>query len=465
MDEPALDLSSPRRLHVTNVGGAGMSAVATLLAEMGHRVSGHDPSATSPFLGPLAAVGVEVATGPAPALPEGVDAVIVSTATPEDHPQVAEARARGVAVWHRSGALAAMGGLRQVLAVAGTHGKTTTSALLATILVECGRDPGWVVGAGIPGLGRSATWGGEGPLVVEGDESDGTFLALGATAAVVTNVEPDHLEHWGGEPALRAAFVRFVAALAGPAVLCLDDPGAADLVAAATTPVTYGQHDAADYRLEAIEPVGTGIAFDLVHAGDAVHVELPAAPGAHNARNAAAALALSHQLGVPLQDGARALAAFRGVARRFEVRGEADGVLFVDSYDHLPAEVAAALAAARSGPWRRVVCCFQPHRFSRTEALWRTFADAFEGADVLAITDVYPAGEAPRPGITGKLLVDAVLDAHPWRHVAWVPSLDDAVAYLRATLRPGDLCLTLGAGDLTTVPDRLLAARRGTSHG
>jgi UDP-N-acetylmuramate--alanine ligase len=456
VDEPVLDLSSPQRLHVTNVGGAGMSAVATLLAEMGHRVSGHDPSANSPFLGPLAAVGVEVDTGRPPPLPEGVDAVIISTATPDDHPQVAEARARGVAVWHRSGALAAMGGVRQVLAVAGTHGKTTTSALLATILVEAGRDPGWVVGAGIPGLGRSATWGGEGPLVVEGDESDGTFLALGATAGIVTNLEPDHLEHWGGEPALRAAFGRFVAALAGPAVLCLDDPGAADLVAAATAPVTYGRHEDADYRIEAIESVGTGVAFDLVHDGDAVHVELPAAPGAHNARNATAALALSHQLGVPLQDGARALTAFRGVARRFEVRGEAGGVLYVDSYDHLPAEVAAALAAARSGPWRRVVCCFQPHRFSRTEAMWRSFADAFEGADVLAITDVYPAGEAPRPGVTGKLLVDAVLDAHPWHQVAWVPSLDDAVTYLRATLRPGDLCLTLGAGDLTSVPDRLL---------
>jgi UDP-N-acetylmuramate--alanine ligase len=466
VDEPALDLSSPRRLHVTNVGGAGMSAVATLLAEMGHHVSGHDPSDTSPFLGPLAALGVELVTGPAPAaLPDGVEAVVVSTATPEDHPQVADARIRGVPVWHRSGALAAMGATRQVLAVAGTHGKTTTSALLATILFEAGRDPGWVVGAGIPGLGRSATWGGDGPLVVEGDESDGTFLALGATAAIVTNVEPDHLEHWGGEPALRAAFVRFVAALDGPAVLCLDDPGAADLVATATTPVTYGAHADADYRLAEIEPAGTGVAFDLVHGDDAVRVELPAAPGVHNAHNAAAALALTHQLGVPLQDGARALAAFRGVARRFEVRGEADGVLYVDSYDHLPAEVAAALAAARSGPWARIVCCFQPHRYSRTEALWRSFADAFEGADVLAITDVYPAGEEPRPGVTGKLLVDAVLDAHPWHHVAWVPTLDDAVAYLRATLRPGDLCLTLGAGDLTTVPDRLLEGRTGPVHG
>jgi UDP-N-acetylmuramate--alanine ligase len=167
---------------------------------------------------------------------------------------------------------------------------------------------------------------------------------------------------------------------------------------------------------------------------------------------------MADQLGVPLDVGRDALAAFRGVARRFEVRGEAAGVVLVDSYDHLPTEVLAALAAARSGSWRRVVCCFQPHRYSRTEALGRSFADAFVDADVLAVTDVYAAGEAPRPGVTGKLVVDAVLDAHPWQQVAWLPALDDVVAYLSATLRPGDLCLTLGAGDLTTVPDRVLAA-------
>ncbi len=454
---PALDLAAPRRLHVTNVGGAGMSAVATLLAEMGHHVTGHDPSSDSPFLGPLAALGVEVATGPAPAaLPEGTDAVVVSTATPTDHPQVAAARAAGIPVWHRSGALAAMSARRQAVAVAGTHGKTTTSAMLATILAGAGRTPGWVVGAGIPGLGRSATWGGDGPLVVEADESDGTFLALATDAVLVTNVEPDHLEHWGGEPALREAFVRFVAACAGPAVLCADDPGARALSDAAAHPVTYGTDAGADYRIVEVTAEGTGVRFGLDHGGTRVEVAVPAAPGLHNARNAAGALAVAHRLGVPLAEGTAALAGFRGVARRFEVRGEAGGVLFVDSYDHLPTEVAAALAAARSGPWRRVVCCFQPHRYSRTAALGASFADAFADADLLAITDVYAAGEAPRAGVTGKLVVDAVLDAHPWRSVAWLPSLDDVVTWLRATLRPGDLCLTLGAGDLTIVPDRVI---------
>ncbi len=461
-DAPLIDLAVPRRIHVTNVGGAGMSAVATLLAQMGHTVTGHDPAGSTPFLGPLQALGVSVTTGvPAADLPPGTEAVIVSTATPRDHPAVVAASARGVPVLHRSSALTAVCAHRDVAAVAGTHGKTTTSALLATVLAEVGAVPGWIVGAGVPGLGANAAWGGEGPLVVEADESDGTFLALGAARAIVTNVEPDHLEHWGGEAALRQAFVDFVAALPGPAVLCLDDPGSAALVPHARTPVTYGTDPASDYRLDAVVAQGTGVAFELHHGEESVAVTLPAAPGIHNARNAAAALALADSLGVPLVAGAAALEAFRGVARRFEVRGEAAGVVLVDSYDHLPTEVTAAITAARAGGWRRVVCCFQPHRYSRTEAVWRSFASAFEGSDVLIVTDVYAAGEVPRPGVTGKLVVDAVLDAHPRQPVVWLPTLDDVTTYLAATLREGDLCLTLGAGDLTTVPDRVLRLLEG----
>ncbi len=456
-DAVALDLSGRRRFHVTNIGGAGMSAVATLLAEMGHEVSGHDPAADTPFLEPLRELGVDVHAPGAPGdLPSGVEAVVVSAATPPDHPALTAARAAGVAVVRRGAVLGALCARRQAVAVAGTHGKTTTTALLATVLAGADQQPGWVIGAAVPGLGGNASWGGDGPLVVEADESDGTFLDLAAHAAVVTNLEADHLEHWGDEDALRAAFRRFVAAVPGPAVLCLDDPGSAALVPSARHPVTYGTTAGSDYLISDVTPADTGVAFELRHGADRCTVVVPAAPGVHNARNAAGALALANQLGVPLREGAAALASFRGVARRFEERGRAAGVVLVDSYDHLPTEVAAALAAARSGPWSRVVCCFQPHRFSRTAALWRAFADAFADADLLVITDVYPAGEQPRPGVTGKLVVDAVLDAHPWKGVAWMPSLDDVVAYLASALRPGDLCITLGAGDLTTVPDRLL---------
>jgi len=438
-----------------NAGGAGMSAIAIVLAEMGHEVSGHDPSPDSPFLGPLRAAGV-VLDLPDRAVGE-VDLVVVSTATPDDHPQVVLARGAGVPVAHRSRVLAALSRGRRTLAVSGTHGKTTTTALLATILEAGGHAPGYVVGAAVAGLGRSATWGAPpGPLVIEADESDGSFLALEADAGLVTNVEPDHLEHWGDEDRLRAAFEEFVAAFSGPAVLCVDDPGSAALVHHATLPVTYGTSVDADYRVVEATTEGTGVRFDLHHAGEVVPVTVPGAPGAHNARNAAGALALAHQDGISLADGAQALAGFCGVSRRFEVRGEAAGVVLVDSYDHLPTEVAAALAAAASGGWARVVCCFQPHRYSRTAALGRSFADAFDDADLLLVTDVYPAGEPPRPGVTGKIVVDAVLDAHPWKSVAWLPHLDDVVSYLGSRLRPGDLCLTLGAGDLTSVPDRVL---------
>jgi UDP-N-acetylmuramate--alanine ligase len=453
-DVPA-DLEGRRRIHLTNVGGAGMSAIATLLVEMGHEVSGHDPAPDSPFLDPLRAMGVAITTGDAPLAP--VDLVVVSTATPADHPHRSAARAAGVPVVHRSAALAALSRRRRTLAVAGTHGKTTTTALLATILEGVGAAPGYVVGAPVAGLGRSATWGTTGPLVVEADESDGTFLALAAEAGLVTNVEPDHLEHWGGEAQLRGAFEQFAAGLPGPAVLCADDPGSLALVAHAQRPVTYGTAPGADYHVSAVRTEGVGVRFRLSSGDEAVEVHVPGAPGVHNARNAAGALALAHLEGIPMAEAAAALARFRGVARRFELRGEAAGVVLVDSYDHLPTEVEAALSAAAGGGWSRVVCCFQPHRYSRTEALWPSFADAFGPADLLLVTEVYAAGEAARPGVSGKLVVDAVLDAHPRKAVAWLPHLDDVVAYLGARLRPGDLCLTLGAGDLTSVPDRVLA--------
>jgi UDP-N-acetylmuramate--alanine ligase len=314
-----------------------------------------------------------------------------------------------------------------------------------------------VVGASIPQLGGSAAWGGGGPLVVEADESDGTFLSLGAGSAVVTNVEPDHLENWGGEAPLREAFERFVAALPGPALLCADDPGARALAAHAAQPVTYGVDPSADYRVVVPVPAGTGVRFELRHGDDHAEVEVPWAPGVHNATNAAAALAIAHRHGVPLAEGAAALRGFQGVARRFERRGEAAGVTVVDDYAHLPTEVRAALAAGAAGPWSRVVAVFQPHRYSRTAALWRDFASAFEAADLVAITDVYGAGEPARPGVSGKLIVDAVLDAHPWAAVAWLPGLDDVLLWLRAVLRPGDLCLTLGAGDLTHLAPRIVA--------
>jgi len=451
------ELATLSHVFVANVGGAGMSAVATLLAERGHQVSGHDPATTTPFVAQLEALGVAVQTGPAPAvLPDAVDAVVVSTATPDDAPEVVGAQGRGIPVFHRKQALAALCADRQTIAVAGTHGKTTTSAMLATVLVAVGVEPGWVVGAPIPGLGRSAAWGRGGPLVVEADESDGTFLALPAAVALVTNVEPDHLEHYGDFSTLVNAFEQYLESANGPRLVGGDDDRAREL-GHAVGAHTVGEEATSELRMVDVRPEGGGIHFGLARAGTIVaDVDLPV-PGRHNARNAALALAAAEAVGVPLADGAKALAGYVGVGRRFEPRGTVRGATLVDDYAHLPTEVRAALDAGRSGGWKRVVCVFQPHRYSRTQAVGREFADAFGDADLLAITDVYAAGEPPRPGVTGKLVVDAVLEAHPWKSVAYLPHLDDVVRWLQATLRPGDLCLTLGAGDLTTVPSRLVA--------
>jgi UDP-N-acetylmuramate--alanine ligase len=345
------------------------------------------------------------------------------------------------------------------VAVAGTHGKTTTSSMLVLVLIEAGLAPSFIVGGDLNETGSGSSWD-TGPwMVVEADESDGTFCELPRHACVVTNVEPDHLEHHGSWENLQAAFARFVDDTPGPVVLCADDPGAAALaVRAGDRAVTYGTDPGADYVMADLTSGRDGCGFTVWHLGSELgRITLPVA-GVHNARNAAGALVCGLQLGAPFSAGVAALARFAGVARRFEHRGTAAGIHFVDDYAHLPTEVAAAVAAGRDGAWSRVVAVFQPHRYSRTEALWPEFADAFVGADVVAITDVYPSGEAPRPGISGRLVADAVAAAHPDTPVVYLPGLNDVVDWLADELRPGDLCLTLGAGDLTTVPTRAVAA-------
>jgi UDP-N-acetylmuramate--alanine ligase len=337
--------------------------------------------------------------------------------------------------------------------------------MLATILHHVGLQqpafsPSFLVGGLVSGLGTGAAWGGGDWFVVEADESDGTFLELGAEAVILTNVEPDHLDYWGTFGALVEGYRQFVSAAPGPRVVCADDPGAADVAAAVGGCVTYGFSPDAVARLDRAEGTDGGTRFRLRHGRESLTLWTPA-PGLHNVRNATAAAVTALELGVQGQEVASGLAAFAGVARRFERRGEAGGVTFVDSYDHLPAEVASVLAAARVGGWERVVCVFQPHRPTRIRDLWREFADAFLDADVVVITEVYvPVGQVPIPGVTGHLIVEAVTEAHPEAPVAWLPTRDELRAWLLAELRPGDLCLTLNAGDLTTLPDELLAALR-----
>lgn len=456
-DRVVVDLDVPRRVHLVAIGGAGMSGIATLLAQSGHVVTGSD-AVDSAALDRLRALGVHTWVGHEP---EHVDAdgrpdvVGRSSAVPDDNPEVVAARALGIEVVRRDALLPALARRRPLLSVAGTHGKTTTTALLVAALRGAGEDPSFLTGAPVEALGGVAAAWRPGPwLVLEADESDGSFLAGPRAAAIVTNVEPDHLEHWGGWEPLRDAFRTFLAGTDGPRVVCGDDPVAAELGAEAGA-VTYGTSADATYRLDELELDGDGCRFDLVGPDRTVPVAV-SLPGLHNALDAAAALALVAELGLDVGAAAAGLVGFGGVARRFERKGSAAGVTVVDDYAHLPTEVRAALAAAASGRWSRVVAVFQPHRFSRTESLWEEFGDCFDDADLLVLTDVYAAGEVPRPGVTGKLLVDATLDRHPDRAVAWMPTLDDVVRYLAVVLRPGDLLMTVGAGDVTTVGPRML---------
>lgn len=460
MAPPELDLGTKATLHLVGVGGAGMSAIATVLARMGHDVSGSDLK-ESHALTRLRLLGITAHVGhSAGNVPEDADAVIISSAVPPTNPEVAEARSRGVRVLRRAEALRALVRTRRSVAVAGSHGKTTTSSMLSLVLRAAGWRPSFVIGGDVNEVGTNAAYDDGEWLVVEADESDGTFLELEPEVALVTNVEPDHLDHYGSFDALVAAFDRFLRGVPGPRVVCNDDPVSAELAERMPAIRTYGFSEGAAYRIGGYRGKRAGSRFWLERDGERLgDVELPV-PGRHNACNAAGAAAVAIELGVSFADAVRALGSFGGVARRFQFRGDAGGVTLVDDYAHLPSEVTAAITTAREGGFGRVVVVFQPHRYSRTGMLWRDFAGAFAGADTLVLTDVYGAGEAPKPGVTGRLILRAVLDAHPSLPVAYLPRRSDVVTHALRFAGHGDVVLTLGAGDLTTVPDEWLAGMR-----
>lgn len=449
----SLSLDRPRRLHVVGVGGVGMSALAIALAGMGHRVSGSDLKDV-PAIERVRAAGVEVHLGHDPGLVAEVDAVVVSSAIPATNPELRAALSAGTPVLTRAAALAGVVATRRSIAVAGTHGKTTTTSMVAQILAEAGLHPSFVVGGEVNETGASAAWDAGPWLVVEADESDGTFLELQCEMAVVTNVEADHLDHFGGVPELEAAFSRFLGR-AERRVVGADDP-VAERLGAQGGATSVGRASGATYRITAERRGRWSSSFQLLRSGDVLGTVELALPGAHNVTNAAMAAAVADTIGVPFEATRAALGRFAGVVRRFQHRGERDGYSVVDDYAHLPGEVRAVLGAARDGGWERVVAVFQPHRYSRTERLWPEFATAFEGADVVVVCDVYPAGEAPRPGISGRLIADAVARSTPGATVRYSHDRTRLAGAVRELLRPGDLCLVLGAGDVTTLVDELL---------
>ena len=438
-----------RRLHFVGIGGAGMSGLALVARALGAEVGGSD-RAESPYTERLRAAGIEPAIGHAATnLPPGAE-IVVSTAIGPDNPELAAGRAAGAPVLHRGDLLGEVSRLRRCIAVAGTHGKTTTTSMAVHALVRCGRDPAYLIGGELRSVGSNAGWGAGEWLVVEADESDRSFLKLAPEVAVITNVELDHHSTYLSLGELEGAFTAFLGP-ASSAVLgadvTLDTPVRA---------VTFGI-EAGDLRAEGVETTRLGSRFRV----DGVTVEL-GVPGRHNVLNALAALGACREAGVDVEEAGPALADFPGAGRRFEPRGRTpSGAWVYDDYAHHPTEVRATLETARELGARRVVACFQPHLFSRTAALARDFGEALALADEIVVLDVYPARERPDdfPGISGWLVARAAADAAGGRRVRWLPRMEEARRLLEPELREGDVLLTLGAGDVDRLAAGLVAGQ------
>jgi UDP-N-acetylmuramate--alanine ligase len=448
--------------HFIGIGGAGMSGIAKVLHERGRAVTGSDMR-RSRYASALSAMGVPVSIGHDAANLGDPEVVVVSTAIPETNPELIEARRRGITVWPRARMLAELAGDRLTVAVAGTHGKTSTSSMTAAAFLEAGEDPTFLVGGELTGLGTNARGGSGRHYVVEADESDGSFLLLDPYCAIVTNVEADHLDHYASLEEIVETFETFIAHVRpdGVAVLCADDPVLGKLAARAgrdRRTVTYGRAAGADVRLTAYRPTPAGGDFEVgLPDGSALPCSV-GTPGEHMALNATGVLATAWALGVDVRRAAAGIASFTGVKRRFEDVGSVNGVRVVDDYAHHPTEVRATLAAARSSADAGVWVVFQPHRYTRTEALATEFGDAFGEADRVVLLDVYSAGEAPIPGVSGKTLVDSVLRRHPRTRLAYFPHPAAVADYVARRARPGDLVLTMGAGDVTTMGPEIVRA-------
>jgi UDP-N-acetylmuramate--alanine ligase len=479
---PTLDvpnLGAWKRLHLVGAGGAGMSGIARLLLARGFSVSGSDLKDSRALQG-LGDVGAEVFVGHrASQIADDQDAVVVSSAIPTDNPEIRRAREAGIPVITRAQVLAAlMRGFRAV-AVAGTHGKTTTTSMISILLARAGLDPTYVIGGDLNESGSGAGHGTGDVFAAEADESDGSFLLLEPEIAVITNVEVDHIEFYGDRPQLEAAFGLF-ARRARTVVACRDDPGARRvldrLVPGSPRIVWYGFSSDADVVVRDVSLEDPAGARATLSAGGASIPLALRVPGRHNLLNAAAAVAVAVELGVEVDAATRALGEFTGVRRRFERRGSAGGAEFVDDYAHHPTEVVATLEAARAvlglrslgrverngerpaGEDRpgRLVAVFQPHRYTRTQTMWRELGESLAGADLAVLTDVYPAGEPPIPGVTGKLVVEALTEAAPGKRVVYLPRRWEVAPFLAREVRAGDLVMTLGAGDITMVGDETL---------
>ena len=466
--EQVVDLVTSRRWHLVGVGGPGMAPLAVLLQAAGQTVTGSDLR-PSPTLVRLTERGIMVRVGHDPAAVEGCDVVVHSTAVPADNPELVAARAAGIRVCHRSVALASLCAATRAVGVAGAHGKTTTAALLALMLRTAGEGVADYIGATVldPRVGEGPASAAFVPdvrepgstLVIEADESDGTIDALPLAAIAVTNVDIDHLDHWGDFDGLVDGFARIVGRVGvagGTVVLNADDPSSVRIDPGGRTVRRFGWSARADVRIESCADTDDGIDVVMSVGRSSVRCALPLR-GAHNAMNLACAVAMATASGVDPADACRAVETFGGVERRFTEMGRRSGALIIDDYAHLPAEIEATLAAAAAHPDRRgsLVAVFQPNRFHRIAAMADEYGPVFGRADAVIITDIYASGTAPIPGVTGKLVADAVARSH--RNVVWAPSRADVVREVSALLAPGAVCVAMGCGDIATLWDDLNA--------
>src|ERR671924_870307 len=457
-----------QHIHFVGIGGAGMSGIAEILLNLGYRVTGSD-ARRNDAVERLEQLGAKVFIGHEVGHVEGAHVIVYSSAVSRDNIEVQVARQRGIPVIPRAEMLAELMRLKYGIAVAGTHGKTTTTSMIGAVLSEGRYDPTIVVGGRVLSLGSNARLGQGDYLVAEADESDGSFLKLAPTIAVVTTIDAEHLDHYGTLEAVGEAFLTFVNKVPfyGSAVLCLDQPNIQMLLPRVEKRViTYGLESAADLVARRVQLEGMTSRFEVYQRGALLGECALQIPGRHNVLNALAAVGVGLDLEIPFVTIQKALAGFAGVQRRFQIRGTAGGVTVVDDYGHHPAEIRATLAAAKAGFDSRVVTIFQPHRFTRTKHLREQFLTAFNQADAVIVMDIYAAGETPIPGITAGDLAEGIR-AHGHRHVAYFGS-DRAriIDHLRAVARPGDIVLTQGAGDVSQLgPEILKALEADTLEG
>lgn len=454
-----------KKIHFIGIGGIGMSGIAELLLNQGYRVSGSDLK-ESDTTRRLVGLGGEVHIGHVAENITEVDVVVTSTAVSADNPEVIEAHRQHVAVIPRAEMLAELMRMKYGIAIAGTHGKTTTTSMMSVVLHHAGIDPTAVIGGKLDAFGSNAKLGRGKFLVAEADESDGSFMHLSPTIAVVTNIDEDHLDFYSGIDEIKQIFVDFINKVPfyGRAVLCLEDKNIQDILPEVKKRfTTYGFSSQADFYADEVQQRQGRTSFRAYFRGNELGRISFKLPGRHNVLNALSVIAVAHELEIPFQTVIGGFRNFGGLQRRFQLRDEVDGIMLIDDYGHHPVEIRATLEAAKSGWNKRIIAVFQPHRYSRTSALFEDFKKAFYQADSLVVTDVYAAGEEPIEGATAEALAQGVLE-HGHKSVAYRGSLDAAADYVTEIAEPGDMVVTLGAGNVNQVCQKVAEKlRQGAS--